>query len=453
MVALVQAATSLPVFLVGLPAGALADVVDRRRLLLWTQGGMLAAALVLGALTLLGQATPWALLTLTFALGLGAAMNAPAWQAIVSELVPRSELQAAVALNGVGFNIARVIGPALGGLVIAAAGSGMVFLLNAVSFLGVMVVLYRWHRPPRESALPAERMLGAIRAGMRYVRHTPDLRAVLVRSSVFILCGSALWALLPLFARSELGLDATGYGVLLGCLGAGAIVGAVFLPRVRLKVAVDPLIAGATIVFAVVTLLLAATRHFAVLCVAMTAGGIAWMALMSTFNVAAQTTAPAWVRARALAVYLLILQGGMAVGSTLWGAVAAQVGIPMSFVCAASGLVAGLNRHAVLPFDGERRNGPDTVAALARASGSQRTPPGGWAGLGNDRVPDKPGAVAWLRAGDASPQPHAPAGRRDSVGLVLRCRGSRSLCRDLSCRVLGRASAPTRTSDYRGSCG
>jgi len=142
MVALVQAATSLPVFLVGLPAGALADVVDRRRLLLWTQGGMLAAALVLGALTLLGQTTPWALLTLTFTLGLGAAMNAPAWQAIVSELVPRSDLQAAVALNGVGFNIARVIGPALGGLVIAAAGSGMVFLLNAVSFLGVIPVLY-----------------------------------------------------------------------------------------------------------------------------------------------------------------------------------------------------------------------------------------------------------------------------------------------------------------------
>jgi len=190
-------------------------------------------------------------------------------------------------------------------------------------------------------------MLGAIRAGVRYVRHTPDLRAVLVRSSVFILCGSALWALLPLFARSELGLDATGYGVLLGCLGAGAIVGAVFLPRVRLKVAIDPLIAGATIVFAVVTLLLAVTHHFAVLCVAMIAGGIAWMALMSTFNVAAQTTAPAWVRARALAVYLLILQGGMAAGSTLWGAVAAQVGIPLSFLCAAFGLVVGL---VVLPY-------------------------------------------------------------------------------------------------------
>jgi MFS family permease len=342
MVALVQAATSLPVFLVGLPAGALADVVDRRRFLLVTQGWMLAAAAALGALTLAGVATPWGLLVLTFALGLGAAMNAPAWQAIVPELVARPELQAAIALNSVGFNIARVIGPALGGLVIAGAGAGAVFLLNAASFLGVMVVLYRWQRSPRESRSPAEHVLSAMRAGLRYVRYAPTLRAVLVRSCVFILCGSALWALLPLLARSELGLAATGYGVLLGSLGAGAITGAVFLPRVRLRVAIDPLIAWATVLFAVVTLLLAYARNFALLCGVMALGGVAWMALMSTLNVAAQTTVPAWVRARAMAVYLLMFQGGMAVGSALWGAVATRTGIPAALSYSALGLLVGL---------------------------------------------------------------------------------------------------------------
>jgi len=342
MVALVQAATSLPVFLVGLPAGALADVVDRRRFLLVTQGWMLAAAAALGALTVAGVATPWGLLVLTFALGLGAAMNAPAWQAIVPELVARTELQAAIALNSVGFNIARVIGPALGGLVIAGAGAGAVFLLNAASFLGVMVVLYRWRRSPRESQSPAEHVLSAMRAGLRYVRYAPTLRAVLVRSCIFIFCGSALWALLPLLARSELGLDATGYGVLLGSLGAGAIIGAVFLPRVRLRVAIDPLIAGATVLFAVVTLLLAYTRNFALLCGVMALGGVAWMALMSILNVTAQTTVPAWVRARAMAVYLLMFQGGMAVGSALWGAVATRAGIPAALSYSALGLLVGL---------------------------------------------------------------------------------------------------------------
>jgi MFS family permease len=342
MVALVQAATSLPVFLVGLPAGALADMVDRRRFLLVTQDWMLVAAAVLGALTLADLVTPWGLLVLTFALGLGAAMNAPAWQAIVPELVPRSELHTAIALNSIAFNIARVIGPALGGLVIAGLGSGAVFLLNAISFLGVMIVLYRWQRFPQESHVPAEHITGAIRAGLRYVRHAPALRIVLVRSCVFILCGSALWALLPLVARGELGLDATGYGVLLGSLGAGAIAGAIVLARIRQRLASDPLVAVATVLFAAATLLLASTRNVALLCGVMAMAGMAWMALMSTLNAAAQTTVPAWVRARAMAVYLLLFQGGMAVGSTLWGAVASHVGIPLALFYAALGLIVGL---------------------------------------------------------------------------------------------------------------
>lgn len=342
MVALVQAATSLPVFLVGLPAGALADIVDRRRLLLWTQGWMLVVTAVLGGLTFLGVVTPWVLLTLTFALGLGAALNAPAWQAIVSELVPRADLQSAVTLNGVGFNVARAVGPALGGIVVAVAGVGAVFLLNAISFLGVLVVLFRWQRTPRKNALPPEHVLGAMRAGLRYVRYAASVHAVLIRTGLVMLCGSALWALLPLVARAELGLDALGYGVLLGALGVGAVVGATILPRVRQWITVDLLLTGATILFAAVTLTLAYVREFVWLCVAMAGGGIAWITLMSSFNTAVQTAVPAWVRARALAMYLLVSQGGLAAGSAVWGAVAGHMGTTTALLWATCGLILGL---------------------------------------------------------------------------------------------------------------
>jgi MFS family permease len=330
------------VFLIGLPAGALADIIDRRRLLLWTQSWMLAAAAALGVLTLAGATTPWVLLALTFALGLGAAMNAPAWQAIVPELAPPAELPAAIALNGVGFNIARAIGPALGGLIVAAAGTAAVFLLNAASFLGVLVVLYRWRRPPRTHLGPPERVFGAMQAGLRYVRYAPALSAVLIRAGIFILCGAALWSLLPLVARQELGLEAVGYGVLFGCLGLGAVMGAALLPQLRQRVAIDALVAGAIILFAAATFALASVQHFALLCAAMVAGGAAWMTVMSTFSVAVQTAVPGWVRARALAVYMLVFQGGLAAGSALWGAIATHRNIPLALQCAAVGLVVGL---------------------------------------------------------------------------------------------------------------
>jgi MFS family permease len=342
MVALVQTATSLPFFLLALPAGALADVVDRRRLLLGTQGWMLAAAAVLGLLTLVGATTPWTLLALTFLLGLGTAMNTPAWQAITPDLVSRPELPAAVALGGVAINLARAVGPALGGLIVAAAGTGAVFLLNAASFVGVMIVLYRWHPSPQKSALPAEGVWGAMRAGMRYVRHAPALDAVLVRTAVFISCGSALWALLPLVARREMGLSAVGYGVLLGCLGMGAIAGTALLPKVRRRVAVDVHVAGATVVFAAVTMALAYLRDFGALCAALMAGGMAWTTLMSTLNATAQLALPSWVRARGLAMYAFVFMGGLAAGGALWGTVAARVGISLALSCAALGLVVGL---------------------------------------------------------------------------------------------------------------
>lgn len=345
-VALMQTASSLPFFLLALPAGALADVVDRRRLLLLAQGWMLAAAAVMGALTLAHVMTPGWLLALTFTLGLGSAMNGPAWQAITPDLVSREELASAVALGGVGFNLARAVGPALGGLVVAAGGPGAVFLLNAASFLGVMAVLYAWKRAPEESVLPAERVLGAMRAGTRYVRHSPLLRAVLVRAAVFILFGSAMWALLPLVARVEMRLSALGYGALLGCLGLGAVLGASVLPNVRQRFGVDLTVAGATVLMALVSATLATLRTFGPLCALMVLAGIAWMAVMSSMNVAAQTVVPGWVRARALALYLLAAQGGMALGGAVWGVIATHAGIDKAMLAAAGGLVVGL---AVIP--------------------------------------------------------------------------------------------------------
>jgi MFS family permease len=342
MVALVQAATSLPVFLVALPAGAIADIVDRRMLLLVTQGWMLGAAGALGVLTIFGATSPWGLLILTFALGLGAAMNAPAWQAIIPELVSRAELKAAVTLNGVGYNLARAVGPALGGIVIAAAGSGAVFILNALSFLGVIVVLFRWRRPAGDHALPAEDVFGAMRAGLRYVRHARAMHAVLIRTGVFILGGSALWALLPLVARQELALGATGYGLLLGCLGSGAVIGAVLLPQIQKRLSTDRLMVCATLLFAFATAGPAYVRHSITVGAVMVIGGIAWITLMSTLNVAAQVLVPAWVRSRALAVYGLVFQGGTAVGSAMWGVVAERTTLRLALVWAAAILVLGL---------------------------------------------------------------------------------------------------------------
>lgn len=350
MVGLMQTAENAPLFLLALPAGALADIVDRRRLLLYTQAWMLVSAVALGVLTLLGLTTPWILLLLIFSLGLGSALNAPAWQAIIPDLVPRADLSAAVSLNSVAFNIARAVGPALGGFVVAAIGSWAVFFLNSLSFIGVLIVLYRWQRASVESISPTERIVGAMRAGVRYVRHNPDLRAVLVRTGIFVSCASALWAMMPLVARQQLGLGAFSYGVLLGGLGAGAILGAFILPAIRRKVSVNILIIGGTIVFAATTAVLATVHIFTLLSIMMIFGGIAWMALMSSFNISVQAIVPAWVRARVLAIYLLVFFGGMALGSALWGAVATRIGISATLLYAAAALTLGLAAAFFFPL-------------------------------------------------------------------------------------------------------
>jgi MFS family permease len=341
LVALVQTATNLPVFLMGVPAGAAGDLFDRRRLLLVTQGLMLAAAAVLGLLTLTGSTGPWTLLWLTFALGLGATMNGPTWQAIMPDLVPKPELPAAIALNSVGFNLARAVGPALGGAVVAAIGAGAAFILNAVSFVGVMIVLYLWRREPEQHPQPlsTETVGAAMWAGMRYVRFAPPIHSVLLRSGSFIISASALWSLLPLVAKVELHRDSTGYGVLLGCLGVGSILGALMLHRLRQTFSHDVMVTSAVALFGAVNVLMAYLSSYIAVALALVVTGVAWMTVNSTLTTATQTSVPAWVRARALAVYLLVFQGAMAVGSVIWGAVATQIGLRNTFLCAGIALL------------------------------------------------------------------------------------------------------------------
>ena len=338
MVSLVTAATTLPVFLVILPAGALADMVDRRRFLLATQGWMVVAAALLGILTLRNEVTPWMLLLFTFVLGLGAVMNDPAWQAITPEIVSTQYHEPAVALNSVGFNVARAIGPALGGLVIAAAGSGVAFLLNAASFFGVIFFLYRWKRPHYEH-VETGRVTDAMLTGLRFVRGAPVVRCVLIRTGAFSLAASSLPALLPILARPH---GATGYGLLLGSFGLGALAGAAALPRLRSRLSVDGVVVVGTLLFAAMSFAAGRVEVFSALSLVLFTSGIAWIGILASLNVAAQTMSPPWLRARALSMYLLVLQGGMAVGSAAWGGLASKVGVPSALLYSSVALVAGL---------------------------------------------------------------------------------------------------------------
>ncbi len=342
LVALMQTATSLPTFLLGLPSGALADIVDRRRLLLVTQSWMFLVAIVLAALTFTGAVTPALLLLLTFGIGVGVALTGPAWQATSPHLVPPDELPGAVALNGVAVNIGRSIGPAIGGLLLAAVGAAAVFLTNAASFVGMLVVVFRWRPRVQERTLPAERLPHAMRTGLRYLHHSPPLQAVLVRTSLFVFGSAALFALLPLVARNELGLGSAGFGLLFAMLGVGAIIGAALLPRLRARVHLDLLVAFGTVAFAGATLSLALVHNSGVAFAAMLVAGVAWMSLLASLNVSAQTASPRWVRARVLGSYLVVFQGGLALGSLTWGLVAELTSVSIALLAAAGFLAAGL---------------------------------------------------------------------------------------------------------------
>lgn len=366
MVSLVQAATALPIFLLALPGGALADIIDRRRYLIAVQCWMALTALLLALCAMLGWLNAWSLLGFTFALACGAALNVPAWAATVHELVPKPQLQAAIALNSLGVNLARAVGPACAGVVVAMSGPQAAFLLNALSFAGLIVVLTRWQRVPPARTAPAERFSGALRAGLRYVRQATALQYVMARAAGFFLFASAPWALLPLVALNA-GGGPHAYGLLLGGIGIGAVSAAMVMPALRRRASRDALVRGATVLFAAATAGLALAPTLAGLLPAVFAAGAAWLALLSTLHVSAQTAVPQWVRARALSIYLMVYAAGMTGGAVLWGGVATRWGVPAAlFAAAAASLLAMLLtwRMTLGGDEGLARSAP---AALMRA--------------------------------------------------------------------------------------
>src|SRR5271163_606526 len=348
LIALMQTAASLPVVMLGLLAGATADIFDRRRLLIFWQAWMLGAVALLSVLTFFNVISPWVLLILTFLLNIGTAMNSPAWQAIVPEVIPREQLPDAVSLNSAGFNLARALGPALGGLAVAAfahatTGAAWTFLLNSLSFVGVILVLYQWRRKPFfKSALPAERIFGSMRSGLRYIQYAPPLKAALTRAFIFTVFVSAVWSLLAVVAARDLHQGALGYGILNGSMGLGAVVGATSLPHVRRKLSADSIIAMSTGVFVGTLVILAFVRYPLVIIPVLLMAGFAWTSTMSTFNLAVQISAPHWVQARALGTYQMVFSGGMALGSVIWGLIAEHLSTPISLAAAAGGLLVTL---------------------------------------------------------------------------------------------------------------
>ena len=343
LIALMQTAASLPVLCLGLLAGATADIFDRRRLLIFWQCWMLGSVGVLAVLTFLGHISPWSLLAFTFLLNIGSAMNNPAWQAIVPELVPREMVPDSVSLNAGSNNLARAMGPALGGMMVAAfkrtdTGTAYVFLLNSLSFAAVIWVLVNWKRVPLfKSTLPSERIAASIRSGLRYVRYAPDLQAILLRGFSFCFFFSAIWSLLAVVARNDLHQGALGYGILNGSLGIGAVMAAFTLPKVRLRFSANQII-GAGTFYTVLTLIVLARIHRpSIVILVLIAAGYCWTSSMASINTSVQISVPAWVQARALGAYMMSFQGGLALGSVVWGTIAERASTPISLLCAAGG--------------------------------------------------------------------------------------------------------------------
>ncbi len=335
LVALVQTAMMLPMLLLSVPAGVLADALDRRRMLIVVQWFQAAIGAVLTVLTFAGQMTPALLLTLTFVLGCGGAMTIPTYQALIPDLVPREQLTAASALGSISMNLARAVGPAIAGLLIAQVGPTAVFAFNAATFVAFAVVLMLWRRRPTDDAELPEPFLAALRAGGRFVRHSAAMRRFLLRIGLFILPGVALWALLPLVASEQLQMGPKGYGLLLAALGVGAIGAALVMPRLQVRLSDNRLLAIASIVYAAALAVVALVHNAAVVTLALIPAGMAWIAVLANVNAIVQMFLPRWVRARGLGAYQLVFFGGQAVGALLWGLVAERIGLVDTFLAAA----------------------------------------------------------------------------------------------------------------------
>lgn len=361
LVAGLQAAGSLPLFLAGLPAGVLADIVDRRRLLIVANAWMAAAAAALAVAAWTGATSPALLLAATFAIGLGAAFAAPAFQAIVPEIAAGPLLAPGVALNSVGVNIARTVGPALGGLAVAAVGAPSTFAVNAASTLAVVAALYAWRRPAEDRRLPPEHFAGATRASLRYARHAPGVRRILAQAAIYFLFASAPWAMLPMVAAQRLHLAADGYGVLLGALGAGAVGGALLLGRLMARIGRSGVLLLGSAVSGIAGTALALVTDEALALAVVAAFGAGWIASLTVLNVGVQGAVAGWVRARMLALYVVVYFGSFAIGSMAWGRVADVVGIPTTLV--AAGLLGTVSTAALAALGRKAGTAPDLTPA------------------------------------------------------------------------------------------
>ena len=343
LAALVQTAVFLPMFLLSLPAGVLSDTTDRRRLMLVSLALQALTALLLAGLLLAGVAGGGTILLLTFVAGCCSAMLLPALNSSVGEILPREDLPQAIVAMGIAYNAARALGPALAGLVYGLLGGGWVYALAVSGTLVMMAAVWRW--PPRThppSRLPAERLWGGTLAGLRYSWHSETMLAQLVRTAAYGGAGSALWALLPAIGQQRLGLGAEGFGLLMACLGTGAVAAGLVLGPVRQRLGLERLVNGGCVVFAAVMLVTALSRWALPVYLALVAGGAAWMSVMSTFNTATQTSAPPWVRARALSMHTLSALGAFALGSAFWGALSDLVGLTAALCSAALLMLGGL---------------------------------------------------------------------------------------------------------------
>jgi MFS family permease len=349
LVSLVQAAYTLPAVMFALVGGVLADIFDRVRLLVAVLAGMTAAAAALTALTAAHRMPPALLLMFTFVLGTGAILVAPAYQSLVPDMVAREQVPAAAGLGSISINLARAIGPAIAGLLVAQIGVAAVFALNAAALLAYAIVV-AVHPQLGRTTGSSERFLPGLRAGGRYVRNAPVVRRILLRAALFLVPGSCLWTLLPLVATTRLGLGAGGYGVLLAALGVGAVGGAFVLPQARARLSANALVAAASVTYAAALAAVALSRTLALTVVVLLLAGVAWIAFLSNVNAALQLFLPRWVRARGLAVYQMVLFGGQAAGAVIWGAVAATAGLVPAFLISTAIMAAGAATIWFWPF-------------------------------------------------------------------------------------------------------
>ncbi|WP_128255230.1 MFS transporter [Falsirhodobacter deserti] len=350
MVALVQASTTLPVMILAIAAGALADNFPRRRVMLAAQSFLLVVSAILAIIAFMGLLTPWLLLTFTFLLGCGNAMHLPSWQASMRDLVPRADLPSAITLNSMSFNLMRSVGPAVGGIIVASAGPAFAFTLNAVSYTAVIFALARWKSPQEPRILPPERLGHAIGVGLRYVQLSPNLSRVMMRGLVFGMGAVAVLALLPVITRDILLAEARTYGSLLGAFGLGAIGGALAAPRLRARLRIETIITGAFVLNGAGILIIALSTVEAVTVVGLLLAGAAWVTALSLFNVSVQLATPRWVVGRALSIYQTATFGGMALGSWLWGVLSEEISLPATLIAAAVVLFFGALMGRVWPM-------------------------------------------------------------------------------------------------------